>query len=103
MRRSRLIRGLFDAGAKVVGYDPVAGEEAIRMLIAEHGVSVCATQLTLAQSAVGVLTGADTLVLVTEWKEFRSPDFAHLAETLHDKAIFDGRNIYQPATVAAGV
>ena len=96
-----LIRGLFAAGAKVVAYDPVAGDEAIRMLIAEHGDSVCATQLTLAQSAVGALTGADALVLVTEWKEFRSPDFAHLAETLHDQAIFDGRNIYQPATVAA--
>jgi UDPglucose 6-dehydrogenase len=96
-----LIRGLFAAGAKVVAYDPVAGEEATRMLIAEHGTSVCAAQLTLAQSAIGALTGADALVLVTEWKEFRSPDFAHLAETLRDKAIFDGRNIYQPATVAA--
>ena len=41
------------------------------------------------------------LVLVTEWKEFRAPDFAALATTLRDKAVFDGRNIYDPAEVAA--
>jgi UDPglucose 6-dehydrogenase len=96
-----LIRGLFAAGAKVIAYDPVAGEEALRMLVAEHGAAACDAQLTLVKSARAALTGADALVLVTEWKEFRAPDFSHLAATLRDKAVFDGRNIYQPATVAA--
>jgi UDPglucose 6-dehydrogenase len=96
-----LIRSLFAAGAKVVAYDPVAGEEALRMLTAEHGAATCAAQLTLVASARAACAGADALVLVTEWKEFRSPDFAELAVVLRDKAIFDGRNIYQPATVAA--
>ena len=96
-----LIRSLFAAGAKVVAYDPVAGEEASRMLTAEHGAAICAAQLTFAASARAACADADALVLVTEWKEFRSPDFAELAVTLRDKAIFDGRNIYQPASVAA--
>jgi UDPglucose 6-dehydrogenase len=96
-----LIRSLFAAGANVVAYDPVAGEEALRMLTAEHGAATCAAQLTLVASARAACAGADALVLVTEWKEFRSPDFAELAVVLRDKAIFDGRNIYQPATVAA--
>lgn len=96
-----LIRNLFAAGANVTAYDPVASDEARRMLIAEHGESVCAAQLNLVKSAQSALTDADVLVLVTEWKEFRSPDLAYLAATLRDKAVFDGRNIYQPATVAA--
>ena len=96
-----LIRGLFAAGAKVIAYDPVAAEEAMRMLVAEHGAAACDAQLTLVKSARAALAGADALVLVTEWKEFRAPDFSHLAATLRDKAVFDGRNIYQPGTVAA--
>ena len=47
------------------------------------------------------LEGADALVVVTEWKQFRSPDFARLQETLGDAVIFDGRNLYDPAEVEA--
>ncbi len=57
--------------------------------------------LTIVSSAAAATEGADALVLVTEWKEFRAPDFAGLATILRDKAIFDGRNIYDPAVVAA--
>jgi UDPglucose 6-dehydrogenase len=96
-----LIRALMAAGCKVAAYDPVAREEAARVLLAEHGAERCASQLRIVSSAHEAARDADVLVLVTEWKEFRSPDFAFLAGALREKAIFDGRNIYHPATVAA--
>ena len=55
----------------------------------------------MAESAEAALQGADALAVVTEWREFRSPDFDHLARTLKAKAVFDGRNLYDPATVRA--
>ena len=67
----------------------------------EHGDEKCAAQLTIVTSASAATDKADVLVLVTEWKEFRAPDFGALAATLRDKAVFDGRNIYDPAEVAA--
>ena len=97
----RLIRKLFAAGCKVVAYDPVAAEEAGRVLVAEHGAQRCEELLRLVGSANEAVRGADALALVTEWKEFRSPDFSYLAQELSAKAVFDGRNIYQPATVAS--
>ena len=96
-----LIRALFAAGAKVRAYDPVASHEAQRILLAEHGEARCAKLLTITATAKEAATGADALVLVTEWKEFRAPDFTSLAQTLRSKAVFDGRNIYDPETVAA--
>ncbi|WP_312514495.1 UDP-glucose/GDP-mannose dehydrogenase family protein [Massilia sp.] len=96
-----LIRALFAAGARVVAYDPVASTEALRVLNAEHGEGKCAEFLTIAASAEEAVRGADVLVLVTEWKEFRSPDWKSLAQTLKHRAVFDGRNIYDPHTVAA--
>ena len=96
-----LIRKLFAAGAKVVAYDPVASEEAARVLLAEHGPQRCEELLRIATSANEAVRGADALALVTEWKEFRSPDFRYLAEQLTAKAVFDGRNIYNPANVAS--
>jgi len=96
-----LIRSLFAAGAKVVAYDPVASKEALRVLMAEHGEAKCGELLTIANSADDAVRGADILVLVTEWKEFRSPDWTYLAQTLAERAVFDGRNIYDPHTVAA--
>jgi UDPglucose 6-dehydrogenase len=99
-----LIRQLFAAGAKVVAYDPVAAEEAGRMLLAEHGPQRCADMLRIVASANEAVQGADALVLVTEWKEFRSPDFGALAKALKSRAVFDGRNIYPPElAVAAGL
>ena len=96
-----LIRALFGAGAKVRVYDPVASHEARRVLAAEHGEARLAQSLVVAASAREAAQDADALVLVTEWKEFRAPDFTGLAQTLRSKAIFDGRNIYDPDTVAA--
>ncbi len=52
--------------------------------------------LTLVKSAEDALTGADALIIVTEWKNFWSPDFELMKNTLKDKVVFDGRNLYQP-------
>jgi UDPglucose 6-dehydrogenase len=96
-----LIRALFEAGCRVVAYDPVASEEASRMLLAEHGPQRCAELLRIVSAADEAARDADALVLVTEWKEFRSPDFGLLAQSLRERVVFDGRNIWQPAMVTA--
>jgi UDPglucose 6-dehydrogenase len=57
--------------------------------------------LTLCGSAYETLEGADALVIVTEWQEFRSPDFQVLKEKLGDSLVIDGRNLYEPETVEA--
>ena len=85
-----LIEALWKAGAKVRAYDPAAGKEAKRIWGDRP-------DLTLAARAREALDGADALVIVTEWKEFRSPDFDHLKKTLKAPVIFDGRNLYDPA------
>jgi UDPglucose 6-dehydrogenase len=96
-----LLKELFDAGCHVRAYDPVASTEALRVLEREHGAERVAELLTIVTSATAATDNADALVLVTEWKEFRAPDFTALASILRDKAIFDGRNIYDPLEVAA--
>jgi UDPglucose 6-dehydrogenase len=83
---------LLAAGARIRAYDPAAGETAAQALAGREGVQ-------FARSAAEALEGADVLAVVTEWLEFRSPDFDHLARTLKAKAIFDGRNLYEPARV----
>jgi UDPglucose 6-dehydrogenase len=55
--------------------------------------------LALVDSAEAALNGADVLAVVTEWQEFRSPDFDYIRDTVKHKVIFDGRNIYDPALV----
>ena len=93
----RLIEQLLDADASVRAYDPEAGEAARRIYGDRAGLALC-------DSADAALTGADVLVIVTEWKAFWSPDFAQIRATLRSPAIFDGRNIYEPAVVeAAGI
>jgi len=96
-----LIQALFAAGANVVAYDPVASTEARRVLAADHGEDTCNARLRIVGSAKDAAVGADVLVLVTEWKEFRAPDLQFLAENLKQKAVFDGRNIYDPEAFAA--
>ena len=95
-----LIRKLLEAGCQVRAYDPVASSEARRLLLQEHGEEAFGRQITLCANAWEAVEGCDALALVTEWKEFRSPDFERLAKTLQGRAIFDGRNLYDPATVA---
>jgi UDPglucose 6-dehydrogenase len=89
-----IIDALTRAGAKVRAYDPVAMDNARGLLEGNGGV-------TLADSARAALEGADALAVVTEWLEFRSPDFDELARVLKAKAVFDGRNLYDPAAVRA--
>jgi UDPglucose 6-dehydrogenase len=87
-----LIDELLQAGAKVQAYDPVAMDEAGRIYQGKA--------LTLVKSADAALTGADALAIVTEWSEFRSPDFDRIKEQLAQPVIFDGRNIYDPHYLA---
>jgi UDPglucose 6-dehydrogenase len=95
-----LISQLLAAGCKVRAYDPVAAAEARRQLIARLGEDAFARDVTMCDSAWQAVEDADALALVTEWKEFRSPDFERLAQALRGRAIFDGRNLYEPAMVA---
>jgi UDPglucose 6-dehydrogenase len=88
-----LIDLLLKAGAGVHAYDPVASAEAQRIFAGRAGV-------TLAKSAYEAAEGADALAIVTEWQEFRSPDFERLKQTLKNPVIFDGRNLYDPAMAA---
>ncbi len=87
-----LIGLLLAAGARVHAYDPVAGAEAQRLYAGVAGLS-------LARNAYDAVQGADALAIVTEWQEFRSPDFERLRELLKTPVIFDGRNLYDPAMV----
>ena len=87
-----LLADLLAAGATVTAYDPAAMHEAQRVLGNEPRVRY-------AQSPNEALEGADALVIVTEWKEFRSPDFDLIKERLKQPLIVDGRNLYDPALV----
>ncbi len=80
-----LIAQLLEAGARVNVFDPVAMEEAR---------SVFGDAVSYAPSAYRALEGADALALVTEWNEFRRPDFKRIAQLMRERVIFDGRNIY---------
>lgn len=90
----RLLAQLWEAGARVRAYDPEATGEARRIFGRRDDLVLC-------DSAYAALDGADALVVVTEWKQFRSPDFARLKATLADAVIFDGRNLYEPAEIEA--
>ena len=89
-----LLERLIENGARVRAFDPVAMDEARHIYGDLSGLELC-------ESAESALDGANALAIVTEWKNFWSPDFAALADKLADKAIFDGRNLYDPAGVKA--
>jgi UDPglucose 6-dehydrogenase len=84
-----LMEALWEIGAKVQAYDPVASEEC-------HRIYGQREDLHLSSSADQALTNADCLVIVTEWTEFRSPDFEKIKTSLNDAVIIDGRNLYDP-------
>jgi UDPglucose 6-dehydrogenase len=84
-----LMEALWKAGASVQAYDPKALEETRRLYPSQEGLALC-------KSSADALTGADALVVMTEWQEFRSPDFAMISKTLSNPVIFDGRNLYDP-------
>jgi UDPglucose 6-dehydrogenase len=87
-----LIEALWAAGAKVRAYDPVAMSEA-RRIYGER------PDLVLVDDSEAALDGADALAILTEWQEFRSPDFECIRDALRHRVIFDGRNLYDPALV----
>lgn len=88
---SRVIAGeLMRRGAEVVAYDPVAMPEARRVLGDD------ANGVRYADKAMEALAGVDALLIITEWKEFRSPDFAAMKASMRQAVIFDGRNMYDP-------
>ncbi|MCY1493301.1 UDP-glucose 6-dehydrogenase [compost metagenome] len=93
-----VIKELLARGASVRAFDPVAMEEAKQALYSDLADEPAAkTRLHFAPDQAAALQSADALVVVTEWKSFRSPDFAAVAATMREPVIFDGRNLYEPA------
>ena len=88
-----LIEQLWAAGASVRAYDPVAMGEATRIYGTRADLSLCA-------SMEEAIAGADALAIVTEWQEFRSPDFDVIKSSLRTPVVFDGRNLYDPAVIS---
>ena len=89
-----LIGDLTREGAKVQAYDPAARDVARKIFANQK-------EIQIVDSAEAALEGADVLAIVTEWQEFRSPDFAAIKEKLKSPAIFDGRNLYDPSALKA--
>ena len=87
----RVLDALLDAGAEVALFDPVAGPKVHEM----YG-----DRIAVAQKMYDVLEDADGLVISTEWREFRNPDFERMGDLMKQKKIFDGRNLYIPQTLA---
>ena len=85
-----IIRGLVSAGAKVTAYDPQA-DGVVRSLLG--------TEVMVSDDQYASLQGTEALVIATEWDEFREADLTRVRELMHDPVLFDGRNIYDPATL----
>ncbi|MBB3291947.1 UDPglucose 6-dehydrogenase [Mitsuaria sp. BK045] len=88
-----IIEELVKRGAAIAAYDPVAMSEASKLLAQVQGVSFC-------ERAEHALADSDALVIVTEWKEFRTPDFDRIKSELKQPVVFDGRNLYEPALMS---
>lgn len=86
-----LVEDLLAAGAEVAVFDPEAMDNARRVL---------GDRVTFAESAHDALEGADALAVVTEWNEFRFPDFERIKRGLRTPVVFDGRNVYDPRTMS---
>jgi UDPglucose 6-dehydrogenase len=99
---SRVLLGeLIRLGASVAVYDPVAMEEAQRVLSLDFADTPdLLKRIRFASSPMDALAGADALAIVTEWKAFRSPDFEQVKAALKMPIVFDGRNLYEPQTMA---
>src|SRR5262249_11893359 len=91
---SRVVIGqVLERGGRIRAYDPVAMNEGRRLYRGESRVQ-------FAETAMSALEGCDALLIVTEWKAFRSPDFAAIKQRLKQPLIFDGRNLYDPKMVS---
>ena len=92
-----LIKELLTRGAKVIAHDPVAlnaAKDAFKEDLEDQPELL--NRLTLSEHAIEILKGADALILLTEWKEYKSPDFGYIKNSLKNAIIFDGRNLYDP-------
>jgi UDPglucose 6-dehydrogenase len=87
-----IVNALLEKGAKVQAYDPEAVKVARRLL---------GSKVAYANKSYDALRGADALAIVTEWQEFREPDFPRMRKLMRSPVIFDGRNIYQPQHMKA--
>jgi UDPglucose 6-dehydrogenase len=97
-----IVQELVKRGAKVQAYDPVAMKEAWHCFELDfHNNPEGLSQIALGEDLKSVLHGANSLLIVTEWKAFRSPDFQMLKSELKDLVIFDGRNLYEPNDLKA--
>ena len=85
-----IVNELARRGARIQAYDPVAMHEAQRAIGERAG-------LVYSEGPMQALEGADALLIVTEWKEFRSPDFDAIRNALKQPLVIDGRNMYPPA------
>jgi UDPglucose 6-dehydrogenase len=88
-----LINELLGRGARVRAFDPVAMQRAADIWGKQAGFELCKDPMAAAE-------GSDALIVVTEWHEFRSPDFAQLSKLLRQPVIMDGRNLYEPRMMA---
>jgi UDPglucose 6-dehydrogenase len=89
-----VVAELLKRGARVRAYDPVARDEAARVFGSTPG-------LELVDAAMAAVQGADALLIATEWREFRTPDFDALKAALKQPLVLDGRNLYEPALMQA--
>ena len=95
-----IIKELLSRGASVIAHDPVAEQEALRALEFDFvGQSELLKRFSIASTPMAAVKGVDALVIVTEWKAYRSPDFEELKQELNQPVIFDGRNLYDPRSV----
>ncbi len=100
-----IIGELLKEGASVAAFDPVATENAVKILgsskpgMTKKGAKDKSTKLKFAEDQYEALKGADALVLVTEWQEFREPDFKKMKALMNQHVIFDGRNLYKPEKI----
>ncbi len=95
-----IIKELLSRGASVIAHDPVAEQEALRALEFDFvGQSELLKRFSIASTPMAAVKGVDALVIVTEWKAYRSPDFEELKQELNHPVIFDGRNLYDPRSV----
>jgi UDPglucose 6-dehydrogenase len=98
-----MIKALVEQGARVVAYDPIAIPEAKRALALDLGSSALGDSRVLyADSPMQAVQDSDALIVMTEWKAFKSPNFAALKSALRQPVIFDGRNLYDPAIRSQG-
>ena len=97
-----LIRQVLERGGAITAHDPVAMDEARRVLALDYADQPeWLARIAYADTPEAALDGCDALIIVTEWKAFRSPDFDAVQSKLSEKVIFDGRNLYDPERIAA--